>query len=306
MKLPNTCKFAVVVAISSAFVSLSVNNISANAGIKTVAQTPDYTSETKTDDSDNDEPETESLKNDGRFSALRFIGLSANNTLVIINPQGSSRTVRVRGIDGNLQAIDFRPANGRLYGLTDTDNIYTINPNNGQATLVSKLNNSFNGGFQSGFDFNPVVDRLRTVGSNDQNFRTNVVTGEVTVDGALAYVTGDVNAGVDPNITASAYENSVAGATATRLFGIDYDLDILVLQNPPNAGGLQTVGKLGVNFAPTGGFDVFTDTQGNNMAFALSGSALYTIDLSTGVATRIARIPRGNFIGLAVTDRNQR
>lgn len=303
MKLSNTCKFPVIVALSAVFLGLGVNKISANTAIQTVAQTPEYTSETETDDSDNNEPQTESLRNDNRFSALRFIGLSANNTLVTINPQGLGKRVKVKGIDGNLQAIDFRPAKGQLYGLTDTDNLYTINLRNGQATFVSKLNSSFNGGFQSGFDFNPVVDRLRTVGSNDQNFRTNVDTGEVTVDGALAYVSGDVNAGVNPNVTASAYENSVAGATATRLFGIDYDLDVLVLQNPPNDGGLQTVGKLGVNFAPTGGFDIFTDAQGNNMAFAVSGSALYSIDLSTGAATRIARVSTG-FIGLAVTDRN--
>jgi hypothetical protein len=300
MKFSNACKFPIIVAASTVFLSLGANKISAKTAIQTIAQTPEYTSETQTD---NDEPQTESLRNNSRFSALKFIGLTANNTLVTINPQGFDRTVRVRGIDGNLQAIDFRPANGLLYGLTDTDNLYTINPRNGQATFVSKLSSSFNGGFQSGFDFNPVVDRLRIVGSNDQNFRTNVDTGEVAVDGALAYVSGDVNAGVDPNITASAYENSVAGATATRLFGIDYDLDVLVLQNPPNAGGLQTVGKLGVNFAPIGGFDVFTDAQGNNMAFALSGSALYSIDLSTGAATRIARVSTG-FIGLVVTDRD--
>ena len=111
----------------------------------------------------------------------------------------------------------------------------------------------------------------------------------------------DINAGVDPNITAAAYTNSVAGATTTQLFGIDYDLDALVLQNPPNNGTLKTIGSLGVNFAPVGGFDIFTDSQGNNTAYALSGSVLYKIDLSTGAATKIAEVPGGGFIGLAVT-----
>ena len=299
MKLSTTCKISVVVAVATACLGFSVNKISANTAVQTVAQTPEYTPGTNEERDD-----TGNLKDDDRFSALRFIGLTSNNALVSVDSQGSGRTVRVTGIDGNLQAIDFRPANGQLYGLTDTDKLYTINPNNGQATLVSTLNSSFNGGFQSGFDFNPVVDRLRTVGSNDQNFRTNVDTGEVLVDGALNYVAGDVNAGVDPNLTASAYINSVAGATATQLYGIDYDLDVLVLQNPPNAGGLQTVGSLGVNFAPTGGFDIFTDAQGNNLPFALSGTTLYSIDLTTGAAKRIARVRGGNFIGLAVTNRN--
>ncbi|WP_225894440.1 DUF4394 domain-containing protein [Atlanticothrix silvestris] len=239
----------------------------------------------------------------GKWSGLRFIGLTSNNTLVNIDPSGFAKAIKVKGIDGNLQGIDFRPANGLLYGVTDSDNIYTINPITGQAKFVSKLSSSFNGGFQSGFDFNPVPDRLRILGSNDQNFRTNVDTGVVSVDQPLAYASDDLNAGVDANITSAAYINSVAGATTTQLFGIDYDLDVLVLQNPPNDGTLRTIGNLGVNFAPINGFDIFTDAQGNNTGYALSGSVLYSINLSTGVTTPIAEIPLGTFIGLAVTSR---
>ena len=237
----------------------------------------------------------------GKESSLRFIGLTTNNTLVNISPGGYTKEIKVKGLDSNLQGIDYRPANGLLYGVTDTDKIYTINITNGQATFVSNLSSSFNGGFQSGFDFNPVPDRLRIVGSNDQNYRTNVDTGAVTVDGTLAYDTTDVNAGVDPNITAAAYTNSVAGATTTQLFGIDYDRDVLVLQNPPNNGTLKTIGGLGLNFPPVAGFDIYTDSQGNNTAYALSASALYKINLSTGAATKIAEVPGGGFIGLAVS-----
>ncbi|MBD2471440.1 DUF4394 domain-containing protein [Nostoc sp. FACHB-145] len=240
-----------------------------------------------------------------KWSNLRFIGLTSNNTLVNIAPSGFVQVISVKGIDGNLQGIDFRPANGLLYGVTDTDKVYTINSTTGQATFVSDLSSSFNGGFQSGFDFNPVPNLLRIVGSNDQNLRTNVDTGAVNVDQPLAYASDDLNAGVDPNISSVAYINSVAGATTTQLFGIDYDLDVLVLQNPPNNGTLRTIGNLGVNFAPINGFDIFTDAQGNNTAYALSGSILYSINLSTGSATAIADVPKGQgtFIGLAVTSK---
>ena len=236
-------------------------------------------------------------------TVYKIIGLTPNNTLVLYgqDSRNSGTPVRVTGIDGNLQGIDFRPANGRLYGVTDTDKIYTINPDSGAATFVSTLSTSFNGGFQSGFDFNPVVDRLRIVGSNDQNLRTNVDTGAVTVDTALAYATGDTNAGIDPNITAAAYINSRAGVTSTALYGIDYDRDVLVLQNPPNSGTLNTVGRLGINFAPIGGFDIFTNSNGENTAFAVSGSSLYNINLTTGAAMRMGSMPSGGFIGLAVT-----
>lgn len=293
MKLNKTSKFIVLITVITACLGFSANKISANTAVKTVAQTLDDILQPKIDIAI---PE---LLTD--IPDLKFIGLTANNTLVNINLEGISQVVQVRGINGNLQAIDFRPANGLLYGVTDTDNVYTIDPDNGQATFVNKLSSSFNGGFQSGLDFNPVPDRLRLVGSNDQNFRINVDNGQAIVDGNLAYGAADANAGVDPNITAEAYTNSRAGATTTQLFGIDYDLDVLVLQNPPNNGTLQTIGSLGVNFAPIGGFDIFTDAKGKNTAYAVSDTVLYTINLSTGAATKIANVPRGSFIGLAVT-----
>ena len=243
--------------------------------------------------------------------AFRIIGLTPNNVLVRFGSDTPTR-VRVTGIGNDtLQCIDFRPANGKLYGLTDTDKIYTINPSNGKATFVSKLSLSFDGGFQSGCDFNPVVDRLRLVGSNDQNFRVNVETGEVAEfapgirpDRPLAYAVNDRNSGKDPNITGAAYINSRARATSTSLYGIDYNLDVLVLQNPPNDGTLTTVGSLGVNFAPIGGFDISTNANNVNTAFALSGSTLYNINLSTGYATKMGNMPNDSgYIGLAVTVR---
>lgn len=279
-----TSKIALTVTVVTACLGLSANKISADVGL------------TKLTD-------ILQINVRGQWSGLRFIGLTSSNTLVNIAPSGFAKEIRVKGIDGNLQGIDFRPANGLLYGVTDTDKVYTINYVTGQAKFVSKLSSSFNGGFQSGFDFNPVPNLLRIVGSNDQNFRTNVDTGAVIVDQPLAYASDDLNAGVDPNISSVAYTNSVAGATTTQLFGIDYDLDVLVLQNPPNNGTLRTIGNLGINFAPISGFDIFTDAQGNNSAYALSGSVLYSINLSTGVATAIADVPKGTFIGLAVTSK---
>ncbi|MBW4621830.1 MAG: DUF4394 domain-containing protein [Cyanosarcina radialis HA8281-LM2] len=248
-------------------------------------------------------------------SNLRFMGLKANNTLVSFrldryNSNGVRviRRVQVTGIDGNLQGVDFRPANGLLYGVTDKDKIYTIDPRTGVAKLVgSALKDpngqpiSFNGGFQSGFDFNPVLDRLRVIGSNDQNFSVNVDTATATMQTTLAYIAGDPNFGKDPNMTAAAYTNNMAGATSTQLYDIDYDLDVLVLQDPPN-GTLTTVGPLGINFAPIGGFDIFTDAYGQNTGFAISGSTLYNINLKNGKAKKLGSF-NGSFIGLAVTSK---
>jgi hypothetical protein len=233
-------------------------------------------------------------------NTVSLIGLAPGNVLVRFDPGGgeSSRPIQVRGVDGNLQGIDVRPANGLLYGVSDTDKIYTINLSNGAATQVGTLSISFDGGFQSGFDFNPQLDRLR-INSLRQNFSVNVDNGTTAAQTALAYITGDPNAGRDPNVTAAAYTNNVAGATATQLFTIDYDLDTLVLQDPPPTGQLRTIGSLGVNFSPIGGFDIATNVQGVNSAFAVSGSTLFSINLQTGRATRLGAAPRSDLIGLA-------
>ncbi len=173
------------------------------------------------------------------------------------------------------------------------------------ATRVSTLSIPFESGTISGFDFNPVPDRLRLVGGNNQNFRINVDTGEVILDGDLAFGMEDVNAGANPNITAAAYTNSVAGATSTQLFNIDSTLNILTLQNPPNDGTQVTIGNLGVDFGTVGGFDIATSPDGQNTAFAVSNAMLYNIDLETGAATSLGMLGTDsnlNLIGLTVVD----
>ncbi|GAB4206960.1 MAG: hypothetical protein Fur006_64460 [Coleofasciculaceae cyanobacterium] len=266
---------------------------------------------------------------------LRLFGLTNNNTVVVFDPDQTSQTTNlaVTGVDGTLLGIDFRSADGLLYGVTNTNKIYTINPTTGAATLVSSISPlAFNAGLQSGVDFNPAVDLLRLVGSNDQNLRVRVDrnagtalvqdgdpnTAGIQPDGTLRYAAGDPNFGQDPNITAAAYTNafdgpsSPAGVTpptrGTTLFNIDSNRDVLVIQgnanvNPavsPNTGQLFTVGSLGIDFGSTGGFDIFSPINGINQAFAASGSTLYSINLGTGQASTVGTIGNGslNLVGL--------
>ncbi|MBD2384100.1 DUF4394 domain-containing protein [Cylindrospermum sp. FACHB-282] len=234
-------------------------------------------------------------------AAATLVGLTDNNTLVLFDSSTPTATTstQVTGLNGTLLGIDRRPANNKIYGLTTTNEIYTINPFTGAATFVSTLSVPFNGGNISGVDFNPVPDRLRVVGSNDQNYRINVDTGAVIVDGTL-------NPG-DPNITAVAYTNAdINPATGTTLYDIDYILDALFIQNPPNNGTLVQVGSLGIDIDSAAGFDIFTN-NGVNTAFAAltpasaSGSILYNINLTTGAATSLGTIgSEKRLIGLTV------
>lgn len=203
------------------------------------------------------------------------------------------RSKRIKGVPSgeSLVGIDFRPANSQLYAISDGNVLYTIDLRTAVATRVSALTATL-AGTNFGVDFNPVPDRLRVVSDAEQNLRINVDTGAVLSDTALAFAPTSANAGVNPNVTASAYTNSFAGATTTTLYGIDTNLNALVLQNPPNAGTLNTVGLLGFDVADVAGFDI---SSSNTLAFASlipqgsSRANLYSIDLASGLSTFIGR-----------------
>ena len=140
------------------------------------------------------------------------------NNLYIFNPEMPAGFVykSITGLAAGemVLGIDFRPLNGQLYGLTNNSRIITLNASSGAAAIVGTLSTPISG-TDFGFDFNPVVDRIRIVSNTGQNLRYNPndPTQPVLVDGAL-------NPGT-PEITAAAYSNNFAGTTATMLFDID-------------------------------------------------------------------------------------
>ncbi len=270
--------------------------------------------------------------------------LNNDNVIFVLKPGTSdfTRLVRVGQVDGNLIGLDFRPADGNansVYGLTDTGNLYTINlvpptaqtaPKLGAATLVSKVAPRFAGGCQSLMDFNPVVNALRLIGSNDQNFALVNSGGNLNVTAvqtAMAYDPADVNKGVDANIAGGSYTNNFAGAPNTILYGIDYDLDTLVTISSKSATGssntgggqLQTIGKVvDANGAPmslssTADLDIYTDANGVNHVIGISGRRVFTIDLSQinpalplgttqNVTAKVVQMnePGGGYIDIAI------
>jgi hypothetical protein len=231
--------------------------------------------------------------------------LTSDNSLYILKP-GATSYVRGGRVDvsdgGNLIGIDFRPADGQLYGLTDRGGLYTINLTTryfGASTKVSQVNPRFSGGFGALVDFNPVLNALRITGSNDQNIA--VVNGAdganlntTAVQTKFTYAQGDVNFGKDPEIVGGAYNNNVNGATATLFYLVDHDLDTLVTISGKNATGssntgaglLQTIGSFvdeygnALNMSPTTDFDIYTDAYGNNFLVGQTTRLLFSIDLT--------------------------
>jgi hypothetical protein len=234
----------------------------------------------------------------GATSANRLVGFLAGRPGTILT------NVPFSGLQPNetIEGLDVRPATGELFALGSTSRVYRIDRASGAATLVGT--GAFTPaltGSAYGFDFNPAVDRIRTVSDAGQNLRLNPNTGAVAaVDTNLAYAAGDSGFGALPRIVAEAYTNDFAGATSTTLYAIDATRDVLVTQGSPNGapqspngGQLFTVGALGTDTGDFAGFDV-TPFGGAFAALAPLGetsSRLYTLNLATGAATLVGEIP---------------
>lgn len=225
------------------------------------------------------------------------IGLTADNRLVAFDPKAPntlSSTVSITGLGAGeaVIGIDFRPANGMLYALTDGAKLYTVNPTSGAATLAVTLAAdpadatvpfAALSGTVFSVDFNPLADRLRVISDTGQSLRINADTGVTISD-------GDINRiGVAPSVSAAAYINSFAGTTATALFDLDAASDVLAQQTPPNNGTLVDIGALGIDITATAGFDIAGGGNGLVLAALRAGASgpftLYTVSLATGAAT---------------------
>jgi hypothetical protein len=245
----------------------------------------------------------------GDCNELRIFGYTAAGKLIRFEddkPLFAWTVGTVSGLAGDtaLVGIDYRPADGKLYGLGNAGGVYTINTFNAVATFKSQLDVALSG-TSFGVDFNPTVDRLRVVSDNGQNLRVNVDTGATTTDTALNY-TGPAALG----IAGAAYTNNDADPnTATTLYDIDTMLDQAAIQAPPNSGTLNPTGKLLVDTTQDVGFDIYSRMDNGNIVETLGFAALrvgtrsrlYRIDLFTGKARL-----RGSFashhhvVGLAI------
>jgi hypothetical protein len=214
-----------------------------------------------------------------------------------------------------LVGFDYRPNTGEAYVLGYDASVaspgvnaqlYTVVPTTGVLTAVGAAMRLDLGGSTEriGFDFNPTVDRIRVVSTNDANYRLNPVTGGVTTDLNLNYPSGNP---ANPNVGAVAYTNSYRASSNTVLYDFDEVAGILSTQDLPNNGTLinQKQVRFGTGFVSSPvaiDMDISSyTTPGTEEAFVievttanssgLSSSNLYSIDLATGQATL-----RGNTI----------
>ncbi|MGH8595422.1 MAG: DUF4394 domain-containing protein [Gammaproteobacteria bacterium] len=225
--------------------------------------------------------------------AETIYAISAGNSLVKFDSTapGITATTLISGLTTGerLLGIDFRPATGQLYGLGDSNQLYTIDLVSGAASPTGTGLGTALSGSSFGFDFNPTVDRIRITSDTGQNLRAHPDTGAVVFTDTAINPTGTV--------AGSAYNrNDLDPGTPTTLYVIDSGTDRLLLQGgvdgvpSPNLGTVSLVGALGVNTTDFVGFDISGATGIAYATLTAPGgfaSALYTIDLATGVASLV-------------------
>ncbi|MET0463238.1 MAG: DUF4394 domain-containing protein [Chitinophagaceae bacterium] len=221
---------------------------------------------------------------------IMVYGLTESNELVAFNAQSPSIFSSRKAITGigsgeKLMSIDFRPATGELYVLSNASKLYVLNTSTAAVRAVGSAFTPALSGTVASIDFNPTVDRIRLVSNNGQNLRLHPETG------ATAGTDQPINGGGTPSIGGIAYTNSKSGASSTTLYDLDASSGKLFKQEPPNNGVLVEVGSLGFTFSGQAAFDISPD---NSVALVAvkSGSSnpLYTLDLNTGKTTGIGNL----------------
>lgn len=309
----NTLHFPKLILSSSIAVLLAAcgggggDNASGSSGSSPTGTSPaaDGSSSTGTSPAADGSPSTATATGD-------ILALTSTNRIISFNrnaPGTIRSSVAITGLQSGdtLIGIDYRPADGNLYGVAGTGRIYTINADTGAATLRSTLTADAAdatapftqlSGTDFGVDFNPVADRLRIVSDTGQNLRINVDTGATTTDGTING--GAANAAV----TASAYTNSFSATGTTTLFAIDSASDVLYTQNPPNDGTLSSPVSLGIDASGVSGFDIDALNNTGYGVFTSGGArTLYSINLAatSNPATSLGTIAVADDIrGLAI------
>jgi hypothetical protein len=230
-----------------------------------------------------------------------IFGLDCSNRLVLFgsgNPGTLARQVAITGMPQGaaMLGIDFRPGDGRLYGIGSDNRMYAVDTLTGAAAAVAGSFTPAASGEHFGLAFDGGTARLSGVESN-QNQSFDPATGATVSAGPdLAFAAGDPNEGANPAVAAL---GSVANGGTGTVYGVESNANILVRVDPAT-GALHTVGDLGFNAYLCSGLDIDTDGTAYAAISTDSGSELYTLNLATGEGTLLGKIAGGAIHSIAL------
>ena len=181
-------------------------------------------------------------------------------------------------------------------GIEYRSRIYRVDLATGVATPVAPSFAHTPAANVYGIDFNPAADRIRVVNDLDGNFRINPDTSTPSVDTLLTPVNSKVSGlaydrvdtpipPADPTRT-TAFAIGVKSSSLYTIGGVNQDPS-------PNSGELLNAKPLGVSLLPATrvGFDI---SPGGTAYATLNPDGvlgLYTIDLASGAATLVGKLP---------------
>ncbi len=241
----------------------------------------------------------------GAQAQVSLLGLSASQELVRFAPDQGQAAVSVAitglGSGERLLGIDLRPTDGRVYGISSANNLYTLDAFTGQASLLRALSGaSLNGAGDIGIDFNPVADfagstSLRVTTGAGNNYAVNANTG----------VVGNTASNIGAGHTGVAYANSVVGVapTTTGLYYINSSTDQLEFAPGSfNSPTISVIGNLNLSskLLSANGFDIASNGMAYaalNLADGSGQTGIYGINLSSGAATKLSTY-NGTLLGL--------
>jgi len=238
-------------------------------------------------DSNNPNPTT----NQGK--TIYAVDLSNNFELFhSASPGTVDRKIAITGLpaENRIVGIDFRPADGKLYGVGNDSRVYVLDTITAVASAIGST--AFTpalAGEHFGMALDPTTDQIRIQSAETgQNLRLDPVTGQAVGDDAvLAYATGDPKETEVPSIAATAVSTSSGAAT---IYGIDWLLDDLVMMPAPTDGQVTTIGSTGVSTSPCAALDMGDDGVLYATMTVDQANQLYTMNLSTGAATGLGAI----------------
>jgi len=219
------------------------------------------------------------------------VDLSNNFALFHSGSPGTvDRKLAISGLpDGDrIVAFDFRPSDGKLYGVGTDSRVYVVDTVTAVATAVGAAFTPAVAGEHFGMVLDPSTDQIRLQSAESgQNLELDPATGQViAADAALAYASGDPNENEPPEIAAIAVTSGAGSAT----YGIDWLLDVFVVMSDPSSGQVATVGPTGVTTAPCAALDVGADGVMYASMTTSGINNLYAMNLSTGAATLLGAI----------------
>ena len=223
----------------------------------------------------------------GSAAQLYASDTATQELFILSTTDGSSTRVGSFGVAGSMASLAYDSRDDVLFGTTsDTDQLYSINRQTGSATLIGSLG----------------VERMNSLAYDDIN---SMLYGASTLDSSLhsiSALTGQATrigpigrfgfAGLVTGLEFNPFNNTLYGCLYAVAPGVG---GIVTIDTVTGQGTLVAQSRVfsSIAFHPDTGV-LYASDQG----LGLEPDALYTVELSTGIATLVGRTGLGNSHGI--------